>query len=158
MTRPDLEPHPCRRSMRVSKRAAGDRGRGWPRVSAAARGRQLMEKHADGQREGEIAKRCLLIYVGVWRSFPPRSWKPGKWIEKWKLAHTPTSVVGGVGVTKSKPIGRNRSDLGKLSSSQQTMHWPHTRVHTAAEWMLFTSPHPLFSNNNESFAELNFST
>lgn len=112
------------------KRAAGGSGRGRPRVPGAARGRQLMEKHGDGQRGGEIAKCCLLIYVGAWRSFPPRSWEPGKWIEKWKLAHAPTSVVGGVGVTKPKPIGRNRSDLGKLSSSQQTMQRPHARAHT----------------------------
>lgn len=144
--------------MQLFKRAAGDRGRGWPRVSGAAHGRQLMEKHGDGQREGEIAKCCLLIYVGAWRSFPPRSWKPGKWIEKWKLAHAPTSVVGGVGVTKSKPIGRNHSDLGKLLIPADNALATHTCTHTAAEWMLFTSPHPLFSNNNESFAEPNFST
>lgn len=51
-----------------------------------------VENQADGQREADVVKCCLLMYVGVWRSFPPRSWKAAKWIEKWKLEHTHTTT------------------------------------------------------------------
>lgn len=45
----------------------------WPQVSGSTHGELLMEKHVDGQREADIVKCWLLMYVGAWRSSPPRS-------------------------------------------------------------------------------------